>query len=152
LPKLGAERTLLLLMTKSADYVERAGERLGAEDFVDPAYRAIFQALLHEPDLRSPPGSMDPVAAERLQALLADPEEIAHAGRVFEDAVARIRVAALDRRVQELDRRIERATDQGEKRTLMEEKMRLSRERRALAPDDWSSAVRRLRGDSNSNP
>jgi len=46
IPRLGAERTLLLLMTKNAEYVERAGEQLSVEDFVDPAYRTIFQALL----------------------------------------------------------------------------------------------------------
>ncbi|HSG08234.1 MAG TPA: DNA primase [Longimicrobiales bacterium] len=151
LPKPGGERTLLLLMTKSADYVERAGERLGGEDFVDPAYRAIFQALLDDPELRSPPTSMDPVAAQRLQELLDDPEELAHAGRVFDDAVARVRVATLSRKLQDLDRRIEQAPED-QKLALTEEKARLSRERREMAPDDWTATARRLRTDSNSNP
>jgi DNA primase len=150
-PRLGGERTLLLLMTKSADYVERAGEHLGGEDFVDPAYRAIFHALLDDPELRSPPSSMDPVAAQRLQELLDDPEELAHAGRVFDDAVARVRVATLGRKLQELDRRIERAPED-EKLALTEEKARLSRERREVAPDDWTTTARRLRTDQNSNP
>jgi DNA primase len=146
LPKLGAERTLLLLMTKSADFAERAGERLGGEDFVDASYRAIFQALLDDPDLRSPPAAMDPVAAQRLQELLDDPQEVGHAARVFADAVARIHVSTLGRRLSELDRKIEHATDEGEKLTLMEEKSRLSRERRELAPDDWTTTAHRLRG------
>ncbi len=146
LPKLGAERTLLLLMTKSADFAERAGERLGGEDFVDASYRAIFQALLDEPDLRSPPSAMDPVVAQRLQELLDDPQEVGHAARVFADAVARIRVSTLGRRLAELDRKIEHATEEGEKLTLMEEKSRLSRERRELAPDDWTTTAQRLRG------
>lgn len=149
--KLGGERTLLLLMTKSADYVERAGERLGGEDFVDSAYRAIFQALLDDPELRSPPTSMDPVAAQRLQELLDDPEELAHAGRVFDDAVARVRVATLSRRLQDLDRRIEQAPED-QKLALTEEKARLSRERREMAPDDWTTTARRLRTTPNSNP
>jgi DNA primase len=148
-PKLGAQRTLLLLMTKNADFVERAGERLGAEDFVDSYYRAIFEALLDEPELRAPPTSMDPVAAQRLQELLADPEEIAHAIRVFDEAVARIRVASLDRQSQEMDRQIEQAAGEDEKRTLIEEKIRLSRERRELSPDDWTTTARRLRADPN---
>jgi DNA primase len=151
MPKPGGERTLLLLMTKSADYVERAGERLGTEDFVDPAYRAIFQALLDEPELRSPPTSMDPVAAQRLQELLDDPEELAHAGRVFDDAVARVRVATLSRKLQDLDRRIEQAPED-QKLALTEEKARLSRERREMAPDDWTATARRLRTHPNSNP
>ena len=152
LPKLGAERTLLLLMTKNVDYVERVSERVGSEDCVDPSYRAIFQALLDDPELRAPPVSMDPVAAQRLQEILDDPEEIGHAGRVFDDAVARVRVAAVSRRIQELDKRMEQASDEDQKLALMEEKSRLSRERRELAPDDWTTAARRLRADPNPNP
>ena len=146
LPKLGAERTLLHLMTKNPDFVERAGEQLGGEDFVDGSYRAIFQALLDEPELRSPPKSMDPVVAQRLQDILDDPEEVGHAGRVFADAVARIRVSTLGRRLQEIDRGIEHARDESEKLALMEEKVRLSRERREFAPDDWTTTAQRLRG------
>ncbi|MCG6989512.1 MAG: DNA primase [Gemmatimonadetes bacterium] len=148
-PRMGAERELLLLMTKSRDFVEHAGERLAPEDLVDSAYRAIFQALLADPDLRSPPSSMDPVAAERLREILEDPEDIAHASRVFDDAVARIRVATLDRRLAELSRQIGGAEDEAEKLTLTEKKARLSRERRELAPDDWSTTARWLRADPN---
>jgi DNA primase len=148
-PRMGAERELLLLMTKSRDFVEHAGERLAPEDLVDSAYRAIFQALLADPDLRSPPSSMDPVAAERLREILEDPEDIGHASRVFDDAVARIRVATLDRRLAELSRQIGGAEDEAEKLTLTEEKARLSRERRELAPDDWSTTARWLRADPN---
>ena len=147
-PKLGAERFLLLLMTKNPDFVERAGEHLGAEDFVDPTYRTIFQALLDDPGLRAPPVSMDPVAAQRLQEILSDPEELAHAGRVFEESVARIHVVALDRRSQDLDLRIAAAAGDGEKRTLVEEKERVSLERREIRPDDWITTARKLRGDT----
>jgi len=151
LPRLGAERSLLLLMTKNPDFVERAGEWLGAEDFVDPAYRAIFLALLDDPELRAPPRGIDPVAGERLKEILDDPEEIGHAGRVFDDAVKRIRVGALSRHIEEIDRRIEQTSDELQKRSLMEEKLRLTRERREMAPDDWITTARRLRGP-NSNP
>jgi DNA primase len=148
-PKLGAERTLLLIMTKNPDFVERAGERLGAEAFLDSAYRTIFQALLDEPELRAPPAAMDPVAAQRFQELLSDPEEIAHAIRVFDEAVARIQVGALDRRSQELDRLIEEAGQEDQKRVLIEEKSRVSWVRRELSPDDWTTTARRLRADPN---
>jgi DNA primase len=146
LPKQGAERLLLLLMIKNPDYIERAGEHLGAGDFVDLAYRAIFQALLDEPELRAPPESMDSVAAQRLQGILSDSEELAHTGRVFEESVARIRVMTLDRLSQDLDSRIEAAAGDGEKRNLIEEKERVSRERRELGPDDWTTTARKLRG------
>ena len=146
LPKQGAERLLLLLMIKNPDYIERAGEHLGAGDFVDLAYRAIFQALLDEPELRAPPESMDSVAAQRLQGILSDSEELAHTGRVFEESVARIRVMTLDRLSQDLDSRIEAAAGDGEKRNLIEEKERVSRQRRELGPDDWTTTARKLRG------
>ena len=133
-PKRGAERILLLLMIKNPDFIERAGEHLGEGDFVDPAYRVIFQALLDDPELRAPPASMDSGAAQRLQEILSDPEELAYAGRVFEESVARIRVTALDRLSQDLDSRIEAAAGDGEKRALTEEKERVSRERRELGP------------------
>jgi hypothetical protein len=92
---------------------------------------------------------MDPVAAQRFQELLSDPEEIAHAIRVFDEAVARIQVGALDRRSQELDRLIEEAGQEDQKRVLIEEKSRVSRERRELSPDDWTTTARRLRADPN---
>ncbi|MEQ8330544.1 MAG: DNA primase [Longimicrobiales bacterium] len=149
LPRLGAERTLLLILTRAPEFVERAAERLGPGDFVDPAYRAIFEALLDEPELRAPLPEMDPVTVQRLQDLLDDPEEIAHAGRVFDDAVSRVRVAALDRRLQDVDRRMQDARGDDEKRDLTEEKMRLSRERREMAPDDWTTTARRLKADPN---
>ena len=137
-------------MSKNRDFVERAGERLGGEDFVDPYYRVIFETLLDEPELRAPPPAMDPVAAQRLEELLSDTEEIAHAIRVFDEAVARIRVSSLDRRSQDLDRRLEQAAGEDEKRALIEEKVGISRERRELSPDDWTTQVRRLRADPNS--
>jgi len=146
-PRLGPERLLLVLMTKSPDFVERAGERLGPEDFVDPAYRAIFQAMLGAPGLRAPPPGMDPVAAARFQELLADPEKIAHAGRVFDDTVRRIRAVALNHRREELERRIAEASTDEEKEALLRERQKLG----ADDPTDWSTSVRRLRPDDNPN-
>ena len=148
IPKLGAERSLLLLMTKNPDFIERAGEHIGPGDFMDPTYRTIFQVLLDDPGLRAPPESMDPVAVQRLNEFLSDPEELAHAGRVFEESVSRILVSALDRRSQDLDQRIAAAAGDGEKRTLIEEKERVSRERRELRPNDWTTTARKLRGDT----
>jgi len=134
-------------MTKNPDFIERAGEQVGPGDFMDPAYRTIFQALLDDTGLRAPPESMDPVAVQRFNEILSDPEELAHAGRVFEESVSRIQVVVLDRRSQDLDRRIAAAAGDGEKRTLIEEKERVSRERRELRPDDWTTTARKLRGD-----
>ncbi len=151
LPRMGAERALLQILLRAPEFFDRAMERVGPGDFVDPVYRAIFEALLDEPELRAPTPSMDETTAARLHELLDDDEEIAHAGRAFDDTVSRVRVAALDRRLQDIDRRIADAVGEDTKRELTEEKLRLSRERRELAPDDWTTTARRLKDDPNNN-
>jgi len=150
LPKLGAERQLLLMMVRGVEWVERAGELISAEDFDDPHHRAIFQALLEDPEIRSPPASMDPVVAQRFEEILSDPEEVAHGIDVFTKSVNRMRVATLDRRIQDLQRRIEAATGDEEKLELTSEKARLARELRALDPNYWTSAARGARTDNRS--
>src|SRR5690606_3946596 len=82
-PAMGAERTLLYLMLRSRDLVERVGEQVGPEDFADPAFRAIFEALLADPGLEAPPPSMDPVAATRLEELLSGTEVLTHPTRIL---------------------------------------------------------------------
>lgn len=148
-PRLGAERQLLVMMVRGAEWVERAGELVSAEDFDDPHYRAIFQALLEKPEMRSPPPSMDPVTAQRFEEILADPEEVAHGIDVFTKSVNRMRAAVLSRRIRELQARIEAAATDDEKRTLVSEKARLARERRELDRNYWTSAARAARPDGN---
>ena len=130
----GAERMLLLLMVRGADWVERAAEVISGEDFDDPHNRAIFQALLDDPEMRSPPSSMDPVAAQRLESMLSDSQEIGHGIEVFADSVKRIRVSALDRRIRALQERAEAATTEQEKSGLTVEMHGLAQERRELDP------------------
>ncbi len=149
-PRLGAERQLLLMMVRGVEWVERASELVSAEDFDDGHHRAIFQALLDDPEMRSPPSSMDPVVRQRFEEILSDPEEVAHGIDVFTKSVNRMRVATLDRRVQELQRRIEAATTDEEKLVLTSEKARLARELRELDPNYWTSAARGARGDTES--
>ncbi|HUF76869.1 MAG TPA: DNA primase [Longimicrobiales bacterium] len=147
LPKLGAERQLLLMMVRGVEWVDRAAELISAEDFDDPHYRAIFQALLEDPEMRSSPSSMDPVVAQRFEEILSDPEEVAHGTDVFTKSVNRIRVSTLDRRIQDLQRRIEAAAGDEEKQGLTSEKARLAGELRELDPNYWTSAARGARVD-----
>jgi len=130
----GAERKLLMMMVRGVEWVERAGELISAEDFDDPSHRAIFLALLDDPEMRAPPPSMDPVAARRLEEILSDPEELAHGIDVFTKSVNRMRVSVLDRRIGELQDRIEAATTDDAKGSLAREKARLAQERRELDP------------------
>jgi DNA primase len=140
---LGAERTLLLVMIRSRDFIDRAGESLGPEDFADPAFRAIFEALLADPELRAPPQAMDPVAAKRLEELLAGSEEPQHAGRMFDDSLTRLRLEQGKRQMDEIDRRLLQVTEGEERENLLRERGRLTEERRQIAPDH-SHMARRL--------
>ena len=151
LPKLGAERQLLRVMVRGVEWVERAGELISAQDFEDQHHRAIFQALLEDPETRVPPPSMDPVVAQRFEEILANPEELAHGIDVFTKSVNRIRVAVLDRRIQELQRRIEAAVTDDEKSELAGEKSRLARELRELDKNYWKPATRGKRSERNPN-
>jgi DNA primase len=154
LPKLGAERQLLLLMVRGVEWADRAVELISAEDFEDPHYRAIFQVLLEDPETRSPPPSMDPVAAQRFEEILADQVELGHGIDVFTQSVNRMRVSALDRRIHDLQSRIEAAAGDQEKGRLATEKQSLTRERNALGPPirrPRESASEAGKGSTNSN-
>ena len=137
LPQPGAERQLLQVLVRGAEWVERAGELISPEDLDDPYHRAIFEALLDDPELRAPPASMDPVAARRFENILVDsvPEELAHGMELFTKSVNRIRGKRLYRRIEELQQRIEAAVSPDEKRDLASRKSGLATELRALDPN-----------------
>ncbi len=141
-PPMGPERKLLHLLLRTRDWVERAAERLGPSDFDDPAYREIFEALVEDPVLSEPPGDLSPTAARRLQELLEDPEELLHAGRVFEESAAQMRARSLDRNLRKVNEKLAGAGSDAERRALLAEKDRLRRERNQISPD-WSSTARR---------
>ncbi len=151
IPKRNAERSLLLVMVRGSEWVERAAELVSPEDFYDPYYRAIFELLLDDPEVRSPPASMDPVAAQRFEEILSDPEEISHGIDVFTQSLNRIRVVALDRSIQDLQGRIEAASSDEEKLELTSEKAALASELRQLDPNYWASALRSRSNDDNRN-
>jgi DNA primase len=147
----GAELQLLKVMVRGVEWVERAAELISQEDFYDPYHRAIFQALLDDPEMRAPPTAMDLVAAQRFDEILADEEELAHGIDVFTNSVNRIRVLALDRRIQDLQREIEAAASDDEKLALTAEKASLAGELRELDPNYWASAARRSPVDPHFN-
>jgi hypothetical protein len=138
-------------MVRGVEWVERAGELISAEDFEDPQHRAIFQALLDDPETRAPPVAMDPVVAQRFEEILSDPEELAHGIDVFTKSENRMRVAVLDRRIQDLQARIEAAATDEEKGEFAGQKSRLARELRELDRNYWKPATRGQRSERNPN-
>jgi DNA primase len=141
-PRMGAERQLLLVLVKNRDWIEAAAEQVGPDDFVDAGYRAVFELLIREPELRHVSAEIDSTTARRLEELLGNEEELAHGGRVLSESLARIRGAALDRRLEGLDRQIALADDEDRVRDLLSEKARLTKERREVGLD-WSVAARK---------
>jgi DNA primase len=148
-PVMGAERTLVLLMVKSRDLIERVSERVGPEDFADPAFRAIFEALVTDPELRAPPQAMDPVAAKRLEELLAGSEELEHPGRMLDDTLERLELDAIQRESTELDRQLAQTSDAEERARLVRQKEELVERRRRTGVDHshWARRVRALGTD-----
>jgi DNA primase len=150
--RLRAERQLLQVMVRGPQWVERAAELLSPQDFEDPHHRAIFMALLDDPDLRAPTSSMDSVTAKRFEDVLAsDPEEVSHGIDVFTKSVNRLRALVLRRRIEELQRRLEAAESEAAKRDLAHEKSALTRELRQLDPSILRSAMRGLMSDHPHN-
>jgi DNA primase len=139
---LGAERKLLLLLVQFRDYVDRALERVGPEDFVDPSFKAVFRALMDDPDLKHPPQGMDPVAARRFEELLGDEEGLTEASKVFEETVAQMKEVPLTRKAQELREALHLEQDPERKEALIRELDQVVREGRELNESDWRSALR----------
>jgi len=140
-PTLGAERKLLLLLVQFRDYVDRAAERLGPEDFQDPSFRAVFQALVADPELTHPPEGMDPVALQRFEELLGDGERVSEASRVFEEALGQMKEVPLARRAAELRDALRSEVDPDRQQALLREVNEVDRQRRELK-SDWRLAIR----------
>ncbi|MEX0911889.1 MAG: toprim domain-containing protein, partial [Gemmatimonadota bacterium] len=133
-PRLGAERNLVLLLLRDEQWLERAAERLGPEDFLDPVLREIYAELLllhasggrgDGPDWLE---ALDEPVAERAQELLGDPEasNLAQPDRFFEENLREIEGRNVLRRLTAIDRELE--TAEGERqRDLLEEKHELRR-------------------------
>ena len=142
IPPMGAERELLLLMTKDRDWIEKVGERLSPDDFVDLSYAAAFESLLADHELTHAPPEMASAAASVLEGLLADPKELRQAHRVFEESLGRILSTVMQERLDGMDRLIENTSDEERRVELLAEKAQLGKERRELSLD-WSAAARK---------
>jgi DNA primase len=139
--RLGAERKLLLLLVQFRDFVDLAAERLSPEEFSDPALRAVFEALVEDPELSHPPTGMDPMTAARLEELLGNPERISEASRVFEDSIGQIKEGQLAVRAEDLRVAMSREEDPERQQSLVVELEEIARLRREMKTD-WRPAIR----------
>jgi DNA primase len=95
--KLGAEREFLFLLLRSRGLIDRALEQVGPGEFPDPAYRAIFEALVDDPGLTTAPEGLSEEASRRLEDLLGDSRRLDHPERMFQETLTKL----LDRGNQE---------------------------------------------------
>jgi DNA primase len=130
----GAERYLLIAMLHARGEIERVAERGGGETFRDPEYRAIFAALLQNPeaDAETLAAALSETQTRVLQELLAAHEALGNVARTVEDSLVRLQARDLDDRMADLENEMRIASD-AEKDAILREKQKLMSERRALS-------------------
>jgi DNA primase len=128
-----AEAALVRVMLHDRSQVDFLIERLGSDDFRDPACREIFEALLaHGADT---PGDelahgLGPAAVLRMEAALAEPPPGQSAGRIVDDALRALECRKIQQRADEIDGM--RQQGRGDADALFEEKRHLAQRAKEL--------------------
>ncbi len=140
--RIGPEYQLLNAIVHDRRAIDLASEQIGPKDFVDMANRAIFLALMENPELDRAPVNMEVVAVNRLEQLLASAEPVDDVSRVVREAANRMRSDALLPREHELRRGIKEDPDEEGKRKQLAELDERVKRRRGIDPSHWTPAVR----------
>ncbi|MEP6493773.1 MAG: DNA primase [bacterium] len=136
-----AERELIRLLLHQRRYVEAAAERVGADMFLDGAYRSIFAELTAgEPDV-----SVDVLAAALdeettgvLQELMNETGGLDRADEGVNASLNALLAREIAQRLGDIDRLLPLA-DSGGKDDLLREKTRLANEIKTLGRPRWKS-------------
>jgi DNA primase (bacterial type) len=136
-----AERELVRVLLHQRRYIEAVAERIGADAFSDPTYRAIFTELV----TRDPDVSVDDLAAvldedatHVLQELMDENGGLDRAEETVDAGINALLSRELAKRMTELDRLLPLAAAD-EKDDLIREKRRLAIEMQALGRPRWKS-------------
>jgi DNA primase len=125
-----AERDLIRAMITIRSRVEQIAEKLGEENFHDPVYRAIYNALIAAgPDATAEElsASLDEEAIGVLEDILAEGAFQMDPERTINDSLSTLRARDLDQRAAELDRIIP-LVDGAQKDKLIAEKVEIGKE------------------------
>jgi DNA primase len=102
-----AERELVRAMLSVRSRVEQIAEKLGEETFHDPAYRAIYHALIvagPDSSIEDVSASLDEEAIGVLEDIIAEGPSQMDVERTVNDSLATLLARDLDERAAELDR------------------------------------------------
>jgi DNA primase len=102
-----AERELLRALLARPTRVEFIAEKLGADSFTDPRYRAIYERLLEsgtEPDLIGLAAGLNEEAVIALELLSGELEAAVDPDQTIEDSLSAMRARSLDEGMRQIDR------------------------------------------------
>jgi DNA primase len=136
-----AERELVRVLLHQRRYIEAVAERIGADAFTDPTYRAIFTELVtHDADMSVDDlaALLDEDATHVLQELLEENGGLDRAEETVDAGINALLSRELAKRMTELDRLLPLAAAD-EKDDLIREKRRLAIEMQALGRPRWKS-------------
>ena len=136
-----AERELVRVLLHQRRYIEAVAERIGADTFTDPTYRAIFTELVtREPDVSvgDLAVALDEETTQVLQELMNENGGLDRAEATVEAGINALLSRDIVKRMTELDRLLPLAAAD-EKDDLIREKRRLAIEMQALGRPRWKS-------------
>jgi DNA primase len=136
-----AERELVRVLLHQRRYIEAVAERIGADAFTDPTYRAIFTELVtRESDVSivDIASALDEQSTQVLQELMNENGGLDRAEETVEAGINALLSRDIATRLTELDRLLPLA-DADQKDDLIREKRRLAIEMQALGRPRWKS-------------
>jgi hypothetical protein len=135
-----AERELVRLLLAYRRYAEATAERVGADAFTDPVYRAIFTELSMDSDrpVDELATVLDEDAVAVVQELMEEPVSFDRIEEAIDANINALLARDIAVRMSEIDRLAPLASDE-QKDELNREKTRLAGELRALGRPRWKA-------------
>ena len=135
-----AERELVRLLLAYRRYAEATAERVGADAFTDPVYRAIFTELAMDSDrpVDELAAVLDEDAVAVVQELMDEPVSFDRIEEAIDANINALLARDIAVRMSEIDRLAPLASDE-QKDELNREKTRLAGELRALGRPRWKA-------------
>ncbi|MDE3127081.1 MAG: DNA primase [Gemmatimonadota bacterium] len=139
-PGVRTEWELVRVMLHQPTYLEMVAERVGPDDFRDPALRAIYGRIAAAgPDrtVQELASGLDDEAGGVLELLLEEDGGLESADQLVQEYLKRLQLERLQRQRAEIDEHL-RIAGEAEKSELLARKQALTEESRLLGGRDWA--------------